>query len=105
MDDDAQGIEKLRGAEVDLGIEERLVAAQRDERLRLKRRHEPEKAQADEVERRGDAAGAGCAPVLVQAAGALERVLDGSRKHSLKTEKGSEACGSDRSARGESRPC
>lgn len=85
LDDDAQGIEKLRGVEVDLGIEERLVAAQRDERLRLKRRHEPEKAQADEIERRGDAAGAGGAPVLVQAAGALERVLDGSRKHSLKT--------------------
>ena len=88
LDEDAQGIEKLRSVEVDLRIEERLVAAQRGEWLRLKRRHEPEKTEADDIERRGDAARAGGTPVLVQAADVLERVLYGSRKHSLKTDKG-----------------
>ena len=93
LDEDAQGIEKLRSVEVDLRIEERLVAAQRGEWLRLKRRHEPEKTEADDIERRGDVARAGGTPVLVQAADVLERVLYGSRKHSLKTDKGLEACG------------
>lgn len=76
LDNDPERIEKLGRAEVHLRVKEGLAAAKRSERLLLKRHHEPEQASADEIERRGEAAGSGVAPCLVQAAGALERVLD-----------------------------
>ena len=76
LNDDADGIEKLRSAEVNLRIKKCLVAAQRNERLGLERRHEPEQTQTDEIDRRGNAARAGAAPVPVKTSCVFKHTLD-----------------------------